>query len=514
MRPLVKIRSWMSRMSLRRRLVLSFAGVALLTVIALGAILMPLLDNYYTRSEGSYLQAGVEEAAVYLSEVDWNAVAAEMQERGGAGTGTETLGTKTAAAILQAQAVAVSTQLRIEVYAPDGTLLVDTGSPQSIDLAGLVEVGEVGTEPDRDSTHSGGRGDHDELPGLLGGGLLSREETSGVPRSDRSVETQLAGGGAMVATIRVSEAPAYGAAALRSALVGWLLAGIAAVIVAALVGWASSRHLTRPLQAITAASDKMAQGDLTVRAEVRRSDEIGSLAGSFNTMAGRMQHTVTALQRFVADAAHELGTPLTALEADLELAQNQTDPVDQQRLIGRAMRQAERLETLSSNLLRLSRLDAGSLRESFQVADLVSLIHDMADGIASRAEQAGIEFSLELPSDGVRARVHADGLRVAIDNLVDNALKFTPEGGRVVLGAAAAAGGGATIWVKDTGIGIPPEDMDDLFARFHRGRNAAAFQGSGLGLAIVHATMELHGGHVRVESRPGRTRFELSLPPV
>jgi len=490
---------------------LSYAGVALFAVIALGVILIPLLDSYYARSEGSYLQAGAERAAAYLSEIDWGAVAAEVKDAGAADSGASTPGADTTAAIRQARAVALSTQLRIEIYSADGSLLVDTGSPESIDPAGLVTVGDGDKEPGRDPHHSKDRGDDDGLPGLLGGGLLSGAQTSGVPRSDRSVETQLAGGDAIVATVRVSEAPAYGAAALRSALVGWLLAGVAAVILAAIVGWASSRHLTRPLRAITVASDKMAQGDLTVRAEVRRSDEIGSLAGSFNAMAGRMQHTVAALQRFVADAAHELGTPLTALEADLELAQTQTDPADQQRLIERAMRQAERLERLSGNLLRLSRLDAGGLWESFQVVDLVSLVKEMADGIASRAEQAGIEFSLELPSDVVWARIHADGLRVAIDNLVDNALKFTPEGGRVVLGAAAGAGG-ATIWVGDTGVGIPSEDMDALFTRFHRGRNAAAFPGSGLGLAIVQATMELHGGGVRAESRPGLTRFELSLP--
>jgi signal transduction histidine kinase len=325
------------------------------------------------------------------------------------------------------------------------------------------------------------------------------------------METPLTSNGSVVAQVRLSEGPAYGAAVLRSTLIGWLLAGVAAVVLAALLGWAASRRLTKPLLAITAASDKMAHGDLTVRTEVRRSDEIGSLAGSFNTMAAQMQHTISALQRFVADAAHVLGTPLTALEADLELAQSQDDRAGQQRLIGRALRQAERLERLSANLLRLSRLDTGSLRTSFEVTDIVPLVRGMADAIASRAEQAGVEFSLELSDEPVKVRVHADGLRTAVDNLVDNALKFTPEGGSVTLGAGKTAAG-AQIWVEDTGIGIPPEDMDGLFGRFHRGRNVSAYPGSGLGLAIVQATMELHGGKVRAESQSGVTRFELILP--
>jgi len=509
------IRARVSRRSLGRRLILSFAGVALFTMVVLGAILLPLLGNYYARSEVSYLEAGADEVARLLSGIDWTTVAAEGGQTGSPGSGlAQTPGSKTAEAVRQAQAVALSTQLRIEVYAPDGSLLVDTGSPQGIDPTGLAIRDEAGAERDGEGDSRPKDREHDgELPGLLGGGLLSGDQTSGAPRSDRSVETQLTSGGAALATIRVSEAPAYGSAALRSVLVGWLLAGVAAVILAAVVGWVSSRYLTRPLHAITTASDKMARGDLTVRADVRRSDEIGSLAGSFNAMAAQMQHTVTALQRFVADAAHELGTPLTALETDLELAQAQTNPADQQQLIARAMQQAERLERLSGNLLRLSRLEAGGLRESLQVVDVVPLIRDMADAMASRAEQSGLEFSLELPSDPVPARIHADKLRTAIDNLVDNALKFTPRGGRVVIGAAATAGG-ALIWVEDTGIGIPPEDMDGLFGRFHRGRNAAAYPGSGLGLAIVQATVELHGGHVRAESRPGRTRFELTLPAV
>ena len=100
------------------------------------------------------------------------------------------------------------------------------------------------------------------------------------------------------------------------------------------------------------------------------------------------------------------------------------------------------------------------------------------------------------------------GLRAAIENLVDNALKFTPSGGSVTLGAAAEDRQ-ALIWVEDSGIGIPPEDVAALFSRFHRGRNAAAYPGSGLGLAIVEATMELHGGKASVTSSPAGSRFEL-----
>ena len=124
---------------------------------------------------------------------------------------------------------------------------------------------------------------------------------------------------------RFSDGPAYGATAIRTTLVGWLLAGTAAVMLAAMLGWFASRRITRPLLAITAASDGMAAGDLTARTEVHRADELGRLAESFNVMAARVQQHVTALQRFVADAAHEIGTPLTALEADLDLVDDRSE---------------------------------------------------------------------------------------------------------------------------------------------------------------------------------------------
>ena len=407
----------------------------------------------------------------------------------------------------QVQAVALSTQLRIRVFSPDGTLLVDSGPVDSIDATGILGADD---DEDTDDEHGQGRGRHG-MPSPMGQGLLGGGGSGEGPLSDRVVETELTDGEQIVAIARLSEGPAYSSTALKSALIAWLLAGIAAVLLAGVVGWLMSRRLTKPLLAITAASDGMAHGDLTARTEIHRADEIGSLAGSFNAMADKMQHTVSALRRFVADAAHELGTPLTALEADLELAQNQDDETERSRLIGRAMRQAERIDRLSTDLLLLSRLDAGTMPTSLEPIDLVSVARQVADSAASRAEQAGLDFVLDLPDSALRVMGHAEGLRTALGNLVDNALKFTPAGGSVVLGAQAQDQT-AVVWVKDTGIGIPEEDLDELFSRFHRGRNVSAYPGSGLGLAIVKATIDIHGGVVAAESSPQGSRFELRLP--
>jgi two-component system sensor histidine kinase BaeS len=505
-----------ARISLRRKLPAAVAGVALLTMVVLGAILIPLVEGHYSRSEASYLRAAAEQAADGLSSVDWRAVAEARDAADSGSSAGSVSSTEGAMALRRAQLVALSMQVRVRVYDNAGELLVDSGLPGEIDVVGLTE----GVRPD-----DGGRGDSGighgatgrmadrgihGLPSPLGDGLFGEAQVETGSRSDRTVEAPLTTGGAVVATILLSEGPDYGAAVVRTTLTAWLIAGSAALVLAALAGWLYSRRLARPLLAIASASNAVAAGDLSTRADVARADEIGAVADSFNAMADKNQATVAALRRFVADAAHEIGTPLTALQADLELAKDSPDEPARQRMIERATVQADRIQRLAKALLQLSLLDTGTPRR-FERLDLVPLVISVVGSFASRAEQAGVDLVVnvtagELPVSGDEA-----GLRTAVDNLVDNALKFTPEGGSVELGAAAE-GRQAVIWTRDTGIGIPEEDVAALFSRFHRGRNASAYPGSGLGLAIVRATMELHGGTASVTSSAAGSRFELRLP--
>jgi len=138
-------------------------------------------------------------------------------------------------------------------------------------------------------------------------------------------------------------------------------------------------------------------------------------------------------------------------------------------------------------------------------------VRQMADTVASRAEQAEIDLRLELPAGEIWVSGYEDKLEAAIGNVIDNALKFTATGGCVTVGLTAD-GAQARLCVIDTGIGIPAQDMKELFGRFHRARNASAYPGNGLGLAIVKATMEVHSGSVTAESGPTGSRFELTLP--
>jgi signal transduction histidine kinase len=225
-------------------------------------------------------------------------------------------------------------------------------------------------------------------------------------------------------------------------------------------------------------------------------------------MAEQVEETVLTLRRFVADAAHELHTPLTALRTNLELSGGETGS---RAYVEQAQAQVARLETLTRDLLDLSRLETGVNQANFVPVSLNILVQETSELYASRAEQAGLTFSLDVPEQLIPVRGNETYLRRALSNLLDNALKFTLEGGSIRVGLRQD-GDWSEVWVADTGIGIHPSDMPQLFNRFHRGRNAAAYLGSGLGLAIVKAIVEGHGGQVTVEEQMQGVCFRLRLP--
>ena len=344
--------------SLRWRLALTYAGMALLTAVLLGGILIAVLANHYTRAEDDYLTAS---AKLIVADPPPLTTMPDLTS--------------------WAQAAALTTQTRVQVYGTDGKLIVDSGSPTTLDAESLIGGPGYGYgRHDRD---------HDQLPDPLGNGLFG---TGSSTRSSRTLTMDMASG----AYVKLSEGPASGRDALMSAVVAWILAAALAVALAALAGWLIARRISRPVVALTEASDRMAAGDLGARAPVAGGDEVGRLGESFNGMAARVETTVTSLRRFVADAAHEIGTPLTALQADLELAERKATSDDERRLVGRALDQTARLAGLSNNLLQLSRLEAGEPATEAQSADMAAVARELADGVASRAEQAGVDLTLDV----------------------------------------------------------------------------------------------------------------------
>jgi two-component system sensor histidine kinase BaeS len=446
--------------------------MALLTVVILGGILIAVLANHYTRAEDEYLQASAKLVVAdpppltTLQDLTW-----------------------------WARAAALTTQTRVQVYSEDGTLVVDSGSPDTLDAASLLDRGEG---------HGHGRHERDGLPNPLGNGLFG---TGGDARSSRTLTMDMGNG----AYVKLSEGPASGRDALVSAALAWILAAALAVGLAALAGWLIARRIAEPVVALTEASDRMASGDLGARAPVTGGDEVGRLGESFNGMAERVETTVTSLRRFVADAAHEIGTPLTALQADLELAQRKAASDDERRLVDRALVQTGRLASLSDKLLQLSRLEAGEPASETQAADLAAVARELADGVASRAEQAGVELVVDVDAGPLTVPLGAARLQTVLANLLDNAVKFTPEGGTVTL-SARRDGGQVVATVADTGLGIPAEEQGAVFERFHRARNVSAYPGNGLGLAIVKAAVERGGGTVSFTSSEAGTAFTVRLP--
>ena len=457
--------------SLRFKLSLTYAAVALLAVVILGAVLIGVLASHYSRAEDAYLTAA---AKLIVADPPPLTTVQDLTS--------------------WAQAAALTTQTRVQVFAHDGVLVVDSGSPDSLDAEALLG----GEGPGH------GRGDHDGLPNPLGGGLFG---SSGGSRSGRSLSMEMGDG----AYVRLSEGPASGRDALVSAALAWILAAALGVGLAALAGYLMAARISRPVVALTVASDRMAEGDLTARAPAGGHDEVGRLAQSFNGMAARVESTVSSLRRFVADAAHEIGTPLTALQADLELAERKAESADERRLVDKALAQTGRLAALSDNLLRLSRLEAEEAAATAETADLALAVREAVDGVASRAEQAGIDLVTEVPDVPLTVACERSRLQLVVGNLLDNAVKFTPGGGRVVV-AAGRRGGAVELTVADTGVGIPADEQAGIFGRFHRARNVAAYPGSGLGLALVKAAVERSGGSVGFTSSGEGTTFTVTLP--
>jgi signal transduction histidine kinase len=350
------------------------------------------------------------------------------------------------------------------------------------------------------------------------------------PRSTQRIEQTLHDtAGNIVGRIVVSDGPGYGAEIVMSVARAWAIASLLALAVAGVTGWLASRRMTAPVLRLTAVTARMTQGDLSARTDVSTPDEFGALGRSFDQMAEQIEGLVGTLRRFVADAAHELNTPITALQTDLELARkmlaeagsrqarpagtSRVEPVETHELVETlscSQQQLTRLQGLVRSLLDLSRLEGQTSLGVRQPVDLAELVQMLAEIYASRAEQAEIKFELTLPGEPVIISGDPAQLNMALGNLLDNALKFTPPGGTVRL-SLEKLDAQVSLGVEDTGIGIPAEDLPLLFQRFHRGRNSAAFPGNGLGLAIVKAIVDAHGGTIEAASHSQLTTFHIQL---
>lgn len=290
--------------------------------------------------------------------------------------------------------------------------------------------------------------------------------------------------------------------------------GIVGLMAALLGGWAIAASALRPVHVManTARAIALSRGFSRRLPELGRRDELGHLAGTFNEMLASLDEAYRAQQRFVADASHELRTPLTAIQGNLELLERAPDAPDAERAetIHHLRKEAERMSRLVSDLLILARADAGQsarLRRLELDRLLLGVLRDAS------AMATGQKVSLRT-IDQVEIMGDPDLLRQLLLILMDNALRYTPEGGEITLGLHTEPGA-AVITVSDTGIGIDSNDLPHIFERFYRADKARAKEkgGTGLGLSIARWIADQHGGDISAESKPGSgSTFTVRLP--
>ncbi|MBA3689014.1 MAG: HAMP domain-containing histidine kinase [Chloroflexi bacterium] len=325
-------------------------------------------------------------------------------------------------------------------------------------------------------------------------------------------------------TIVVSEPYTSRLATLDSVRGTLIFAGVIALVVSMVLGALIARRMTTPLARLRRAASRLAQGQLDERAP--RSDivEIDDLARQFNVMADRLSDSLRMLEadrdrlrEFVADVSHELRTPIAALRAFTELQRDGgVDEATRREFLDRSSEQISRLDWMSTNLLDLSRIDAGIFPLDVRPGDLRDPIRSVVEAHAELAEQRGVSLLSEVPSAPVMLPFDRERIVQLLSNLVGNGLKFTPRGGqvRVILSDQPD---GADLEVRDSGPGILAVELPHVFDRFFRGTNVgdARASGSGLGLAIARSIVEMHGGQIEVASAIGEgSAFTVRLPRV
>jgi two-component system OmpR family sensor kinase len=361
----------------------------------------------------------------------------------------------------------------VALYGPDGTLLGATGHPPVAPL------------------------DAWELPRLARGPISLR-------RLHWKVAVGYPDGG-------------YLEMSLPSLLTSFFVRGIlilGAVIGALALGsYPLARAVARPLERLSETARRLGEGDLTVRSGIRRSDEIGDLALALDDMAGRIQRLVQGERELLANVSHELRTPMARIRVALELAAD-GDPASARRYLGEIASDLAELERLVDDILATSRFDVqGAVPPLRRILLKPETILEEAAS-RFRAQHPGRALEIGLEKDLPEVEADPMLLRRVLDNLLDNAAKYSDAGPPIHL-RARAAGQALEVEIEDEGIGIEPEDLPHLFTPFFRTDRSRARTtgGVGLGLTLARRILEAHGGTIEVESTPGKgTRVRLRLP--
>jgi signal transduction histidine kinase len=292
-------------------------------------------------------------------------------------------------------------------------------------------------------------------------------------------------------------------------------AALIAIALASLIGYFASRQLVKPINRITSTAAQIRNGDLTARSKLSGDDEIGRLGETFDEMATSLESDIKHERRLTGDVAHELRTPLMAIQATVEAMQDGVLPADEEHL-QTVDDEVRRLSRLVDAMLHLSRLENGKLHFNPERTDVVYLVRSLVDMQERLFADRGLRlrFDDKTPHHELYADIDPDGIREAVTNLISNAMRYTPEGGWVLVSVAQGRGD-ILISVRDTGIGIAKEDIPKTFSRFWRSdaSRERVSGGLGVGLAITKGIIDQHNGTISVESELGRgTTFTLRIP--
>ncbi len=284
---------------------------------------------------------------------------------------------------------------------------------------------------------------------------------------------------------------------------------LAIVLPTILVLYFLSKKFTRPLVAMSTAADKLANGDFSHRVNVNNKDEVGRLADSLNNMAERLQQLEQARRDFIANVSHELRTPLTTILANTQgIIDGVVTREEVNSFLKVNLEETKRLSLLVNELIELSTLEKGKMKLDKQITDISELVSDITRQMELKALEKNLRLSANI-EEGLKGNIDKNRIRQVMINLIDNAVRYTPEGGEVVV-SINREDQYIKIEVSDTGCGISKEHLPMIFERFYK---AGDSRGSGIGLSISKLIIEAHNGRIWVESEEGKgTKFLIIIP--
>lgn len=291
-----------------------------------------------------------------------------------------------------------------------------------------------------------------------------------------------------------------------------LLGAAAAVAIGIIGGLFLTRSTLKPLRDLRDAVQRILRtGQTDDRVPVYGTDDaVDELSGLFNAMLARITTLIHGMRNALDHVAHDLRTPMTRLRVTAESALASNDPVRQREALSDCLEESERVLSMLTTLMDISEAETGTMRLNLSDVDVATLVREVTAVYEETAEEAGVQLTTVVP-EPLTVRADRDRLRQAVANLVDNAVKYTPGGGRVEV-EARLDGGAVRISVRDTGAGIPEHEIPRIWDRLYRGDQSRTTRGLGLGLSLVRASVEAQGGTVAVDSQPGQgSTFTINL---